>query len=164
MLEMFCLQSENSISLKNYTMSVPDRTAVIHAYRHLYRGLLQAVQYSKPARYTARNQLRTAFRKEDPSAFDQQKINRTLDFLKYAAQERGLEHRMVKSLLHTKYLTKDEIYLYVLMKRGLQTLANRRHSTKTARTAFQKQIRETARTHYDMTLAMLNDSMGLCLR
>ena len=31
---------------------------VIHAYRHLYRGLLRAVQYSAPGRYTARDQRR----------------------------------------------------------------------------------------------------------
>jgi hypothetical protein len=84
-------------------MSRPSALDIIHAYRSLYRATLHAVQYSKPNRYTARNQLRRAFRKEDPSSFDSQKISRTVEFLNLAAQECGLEHRILKSLLHTRW-------------------------------------------------------------
>jgi len=121
---------------------------MIHAYRQLYRGLLHAVQYSKPSRYLARDQLRLAFRKGDPASFDQQKIIRTVEFLKYAARERGLEHKIVKNLFLTKYWEGRE-------EHNLQKLA---------KLPAQKEIRRTARTHYKMTLAMLNESMGLCLR
>ncbi|KAL2073358.1 hypothetical protein VTL71DRAFT_10682 [Oculimacula yallundae] len=123
-------------------------TQLVHAYRHLYRGLLHAVQYSKPARYVVRDQLRNAFRKGEPATFDQQKVTRTVEFLKYAAQERGLEHQIVRSLLHTQFWEAREGH----------------HLTKIAKNPAQREIRRTARIHYEMTLAMLNDSMGLCLR
>lgn len=78
----------------------PSPTETIHAYRHLYQHLLRAVQYSKPARYTARDRLRTAFRTSRPEEFDARKISRTLEFLDGAARVRGLEHKVVKNLMH----------------------------------------------------------------
>ena len=81
----------------------PTSQELIHAYRHLYRGLLHAVQYSKPARFTARDQLRDAFRKGDPSSFNKGNIERTVEFLKLAAKEAGLEHRIIKNILHTAW-------------------------------------------------------------
>ncbi|KAI1820940.1 hypothetical protein F4861DRAFT_520929 [Xylaria intraflava] len=71
---------------------------VIHAYRHLYRGLLHAVQFSKPSRFIARDQLRRAFR-EKGAKYDRRGILRTIRFLDAAARERGLEHRVLKNLL-----------------------------------------------------------------
>jgi hypothetical protein len=56
-----------------------------------------------PARFTARDQLRDAFRKEHPSTFNKEKIDRTVEFLKLATDEAGLEHRIVKNLLRTNY-------------------------------------------------------------
>jgi len=76
---------------------------ILHAYRHLYRALLHGVQYSSPNRYVARDQLRDAFRRGHREQFDQQKISRTLEFLDAATRERGLEHRLVKNLLHVAY-------------------------------------------------------------
>jgi len=84
-------------------MSTPSQLELIHAYRQLYRGLLHAVQYAKPGRFIARDQLRNAFRKEHPSTFNKEKVERTTEFLKLAAQERGLEHKILKNLLHTQY-------------------------------------------------------------
>lgn len=75
---------------------------VIHAYRHLYRGLLHAIQFSKPAQYVARHQLRTAFR-EERSKFDHRSITRTKIFLEAAARNRGVEHNILKNLLLTAY-------------------------------------------------------------
>lgn len=71
---------------------------VIHAYRHLYRGLLYAVQFSKPARYVARHQLRAAFR-ENGAVFDAKGVARTIGFLDAAARSRGLEHKVLKNIL-----------------------------------------------------------------
>ncbi|KAI0101875.1 hypothetical protein GGR51DRAFT_528816 [Nemania sp. FL0031] len=71
---------------------------VIHAYRHLYRGLLHAVQFAKPARFTARNQLRKAFR-EKGAKYDVRGIARTIRFLDAATRETGLEHHVLKNLL-----------------------------------------------------------------
>ena len=89
-------------------MSNPSSLELIHAYRHLYRGLLHAVQYSMPARFVARDTLRDAFRKEDASTFNKEKIGRTIEFLGLAAQETGLEHKLVKNLLHAKYWRKQK--------------------------------------------------------
>lgn len=73
--------------------------AVIHAYRHLYRNSLRAIQFSKPARYTLRDRLRLAFRKGSASSFEPQKVQNTLEFLQYATKQNGLEHKIVKNLL-----------------------------------------------------------------
>jgi hypothetical protein len=75
------------------------RQAILHAYRHLYRQSLRAVQFSKPARYTLRDRLRLAFRKGDTTDFVPTKIENTLEFLGYATRENGLEHKIVKNLL-----------------------------------------------------------------
>lgn len=73
---------------------------VAGSYRKLYRQALHAVQYSSPARYTVRDHLRLAFRSNAPETFDSSRIANTLLFLKYAADERGLEHRLLKTLVH----------------------------------------------------------------
>lgn len=79
------------------------RKDYIYAYRSLYRALLHAVQYAKPARYMGRNLLRDEFRKGDPATFDQARINNTIKFLNLAAKETGLEHKLVKNLLRVQY-------------------------------------------------------------
>jgi hypothetical protein len=73
--------------------------AVVHAYRHLYRQSLRAVQFSKPARYTLRDRLRLAFRKGSAQDFEPSKVQNTLEFLQYATRENGLEHKIIKNLL-----------------------------------------------------------------
>lgn len=87
---------------------------VIHSYRHLYRGLLRAVQYSSPARYVARDQLRAAFR-EPPAlqaisspARHEEAIKRTRWFIEAAAKERGIEHKILKNLLRVRLLAAQE--------------------------------------------------------
>ena len=75
------------------------REEVLHAYRHLYRHGLRAIQFSKPARYTLRDRLRMAFRKGSPAELNKQKIKNTLEFLQYATAENGLEHKILKNLL-----------------------------------------------------------------
>jgi len=93
-------------------MATASSLEIIHAYRHLYRGLLRAVQFSKPARYTARDQLRDAFRQEDVVSFDQKRIDRTLEFLRFAAQEAGLEHRILKNILRVNWERRDYMQKY----------------------------------------------------
>ncbi|UKZ77241.1 hypothetical protein TrVFT333_004961 [Trichoderma virens FT-333] len=110
---------------------------ITHAYRHLYRGLLRAVQYSAPARYVVRDQLRAAFRERD-AALDREGVKRTVWFLEAAAKERGLEHKILKNLIRVRL---DRSW-------GPET----------------RQLQQDAMQHYDMTVAMLNKSMGLCLR
>ncbi|CAM1503986.1 Fc.00g015770.m01.CDS01 [Cosmosporella sp. VM-42] len=128
-------------------------TEVIHAYRRLYRSLLKAVQYTIPARFVARDQLRAAFR-EPGAAYDEEGIKRTVWFLKAAALETGLEHKILKNLVRVR--------------------ASRDHSTRTWKQALSHQERmkkhplseqrQTAWKHYDMTVAMLNETIGTRLR
>ena len=74
---------------------------ILHAYRHLYRELLRAVRFATPARYTARDQIRKAFRQ--PGEFDQAGLKRTIWFLKAAAKETGMEHKILKTLLRVAW-------------------------------------------------------------
>lgn len=96
-------------------MSNATHLELIHSYRHMYRALLRGVQFSKPARYVALDQLREAYRNSKPSNFDSRKIQRTLEFLHGAAKERGFEHKILRNLLLTRLHFAD---LYVYLYRG----------------------------------------------
>ncbi|KAF2631092.1 DUF1763-domain-containing protein [Macroventuria anomochaeta] len=124
--------------------------AVVHAYRHVLRHSLRAIQFSKPARFTLRDRLRVAFRKGTSSDFDQQKITNTLEFLKYAAKQNGLEHKIVKNLLYTWWY----------QDRG----GGRRGKTR-ARcvTREELEIRTTAYDTFNHNIRMLNENMGICI-
>ncbi|KAL6695978.1 hypothetical protein J3F84DRAFT_372608 [Trichoderma pleuroticola] len=124
---------------------------ITHAYRHLYRGLLRAVQYSAPARYVVRDQLRTAFRERD-AALDREGVKRTVWFLEAAGKERGLEHKILKNLVRVRL---DRSW-------GLRTWKRALNETKQKSEA--RKLQQDAMQHYNMTVAMLNKSMGLCLR
>jgi hypothetical protein len=76
-----------------------ERQEIVKAYRRLYRDGLRAVQFSKPARYVLRDRLRLSFRNGAIRDFDPAKIENTVEFLKGAAREKGLEHKIVKSLM-----------------------------------------------------------------
>ncbi|KAI1748548.1 DUF1763-domain-containing protein [Xylaria castorea] len=134
---------------------------IIHAYRHLYRGLLHAVQFSKPARYTARNQLRRAFR-EKGAKYDCRGIARTIRFLDAATRERGLEHRVLKNLLFVAWYRYEDAFDWRLpQSRGPQS---GQHTGQSRGATLEDHVQKTAYNHYDMTIAMLNKTMGLCLR
>lgn len=78
----------------------PSKHDIVKSYRDLYRSALWAVQYSSPARYVLKSHLRLAYRSNHASSYNLPKINNTLVFLKHAAKEKGLEHRLLKNLLH----------------------------------------------------------------
>lgn len=89
------------------------QTDLIHAYRHLLRHGLRAVQFSKPARFVVQSQLRKAFRVKPgdaakKSCFDPEAVRRTIWFLKAAAAERGLEHKIVKNLVRVAWTRERE--------------------------------------------------------
>ncbi|KAI0518238.1 DUF1763-domain-containing protein [Xylaria bambusicola] len=145
---------------------------VIHAYRHIYRGLLRAVQFSKPSRYTARNQLRRAFR-EKGAQYDARGIARTIRFLDAATRERGLEHKVLKNLLMiawyrydrsdwklalSEHEAKEKRQVPMIVSQGVVSVNQR------LRKGIEAHMKATVYRHYDMTIAMLNKSMGLCLR
>ncbi|KAM0528991.1 hypothetical protein D7B24_001569 [Verticillium nonalfalfae] len=131
------------------------RQEILHAYRHLYRGLLRAVQFSVKGRYTARDQLRAAFRDKN-TTFEAESVKRTIWFINSAALERGLEHSILKNLIRTAYARqKPETW-----RSAVKTASQPKKKTQ--------QIADDAiangMKHYDMTVAMLNKTMGLCLR
>ena len=86
-------------------MSSSSATAlpVVQAYRSLYRAGLHAIQYSSPARYTLKRVLETAFRNGKPLEFQPARIANTILFLENAAKETGMEHKILKNLLHTRW-------------------------------------------------------------
>lgn len=78
-------------------------TPVVHAYRSLYRQGLKAIRYSTPARHVLRSTLRSSFRSSPREEFDQSRIDNTLAFMQRAAEFKGLEHRILRNLLMTRY-------------------------------------------------------------
>ncbi|KAH6688307.1 hypothetical protein F5X68DRAFT_79023 [Plectosphaerella plurivora] len=131
---------------------------IIHGYRHLYRGLLRAVQFSNRTRFIARDHIRRAFRNQKDT-FDADAVKRTRWFLEAAAKERGIEHKILKNLLR------------MIPQRRLRgpTWKSQVHMTKTSdelklADKVANDLKAKTFTHYDMTIAMLNRSMGMCLR
>ena len=90
-------------------MSGTSRKEVILAYRHLYKHLLRAVQYSKPSRYVVQDRIRNAFRNSTIEEYDPARIAKTLEFLEGAAKVRGLEHRILKNLSHVWWEQKTNV-------------------------------------------------------
>lgn len=82
---------------------MPRNVELIEAYRKLYRHGLRAVQYASPARHVLKQQLNQAFRNGAIDDFDKQKVENTLTFLRHAAEQKGLEHRILKSFLHMRW-------------------------------------------------------------
>ncbi|EFW98907.1 mitochondrial carrier protein [Grosmannia clavigera kw1407] len=130
---------------------------LVQAYRSLYRSGLRAVQYSKPARYVVRNQLRAAFRdsKAGPGAFDARAIRNTVYFLNAAAESRELEHRIVRNLVTTAYW-RD--------RRAAQQRPSWSNVVASKKEKPVDEIDRTAYDHYDQTVKQLNATMRMCLR
>ncbi|KAK4228506.1 hypothetical protein QBC38DRAFT_475037 [Podospora fimiseda] len=83
---------------------------LITAYRKLLRAGLRAVQFSKPSRYIIRDQLREGFRDTSgKSTFEPERIRRTIWFLNAAAEERGMEHKILKNLCRVKFEREREV-------------------------------------------------------
>ncbi|KAL2195819.1 hypothetical protein P885DRAFT_39199 [Corynascus similis CBS 632.67] len=142
-------------------MSAATTTELVHAYRRLLRAGLRAVQFSKPSRSTVTAKLREGFR--DPGAkFDPERIRRTVWFLNAAAQQRGLEHRIVKNLCRVHWERTREASRTAWRLRVRHDEAARER--KEGRKKDPDVIKGTEYEHYERTIAMLNDSMGLCLR
>ncbi|KAK1597745.1 uncharacterized protein LY79DRAFT_666554 [Colletotrichum navitas] len=128
----------------------------IHAYRHLYRELLRAVQFASPYRYIVRDQLRAAFREKEAS-WDKEEYKRTMWFLQAAAREAGLEHKILKNLIRMAH-ERQKLAPWKIIYRKAEEMKGK--------TLYEedKQITSTAFNHYDMTVAMLNKTMGIRLR
>ncbi|CAK7241558.1 MAG: hypothetical protein STHCBS139747_003021 [Sporothrix thermara] len=139
---------------------------LVKAFRSLYRSALRAVQFSKPARYVVRDQLRAAFRgqrttltsaanNDGAQPFDPERIRRTVWFLNAAAASRGIEHRVLSNLLKTAYWRR---------RRAEAQQPSWSAIMKTKKKKPVDEFQQTAYDHYDATIKMLNDQMNLCLR
>lgn len=76
---------------------------IVQAYRQLLRQALHAVQYSSPARHVVRDQISHAFRSGTSAKFNADTIQNTIEFLENATKESGLEHHILKNLLHIRW-------------------------------------------------------------
>lgn len=76
---------------------------ILQAYRNLYRNALLATHRSTPAKYVVRETIRKAFRIEPAHNFNPQRVKNTEEFLKRAEQDNGMEHRILKNLVHVRY-------------------------------------------------------------
>ncbi|PVH95681.1 DUF1763-domain-containing protein [Periconia macrospinosa] len=122
---------------------------VIRCYRHLYRHGLRAVQFSKPARFVFRNRLRRAFQRPSPNTeFNLQKVQNTIEFLKYATTHNGLEHKILKNLL-------------VAWRN--QEFGGKSQAPKKAPTPEELRIKTTAYDAFNHNIEMLNESMDMCI-
>ncbi|RMJ28210.1 Pfam:DUF1763 [Aspergillus sp. HF37] len=129
-----------------------DQRAVVSAYRNLYRQSLRAVRYSTPARHVLVRTLRSAFRSTPPKEFDPSKVSNTLRFLERAADVTGIEHKIVKKLVMVRYWQQPQVNkdFRVLRVIGLD-------SQEVA-------VRNDALDQFNLTLMLLNESLGTCLR
>jgi hypothetical protein len=140
--------------------------AILHAYRHLYRNALRATHHSSPAKHVIRETIRTAFRTESAAHFNPQRVKNTEDFLKRAERDTGMEHRILKNLLHVRYWqhhAKRDNRLYVRMQERIKWEADDDNRIN-LQTDMASQIRKENWAQYDATLALFNNSLDLCLR
>lgn len=144
-----------------------DRIAILHAYRRLYRHALEATQYATPARHVIRDTMRHAFRTEPAQNFSPQKVNNTLEFLKRAQQEAGIEHRLLKHLLIVRNWQRTAIKGRnpCVCRMMLDPSQDADYTCRMAKqTTIASRIRKERWAQYDATLTMFNDSEDLCLR
>ncbi|KAK4458837.1 hypothetical protein QBC42DRAFT_275908 [Cladorrhinum samala] len=136
---------------------------LITAYRKLLRAGLRAVQFSKPSRFIVRDQLRAGFR-DTNNKFEPERVRRTIWFLNAAAQERGLEHKILKNLCRVQFERSRELGKGN-WKTKIKLLQDEeaKISKKGAKRPYDP-IQAGKYEFYDLTVQMLNDSMGMCLR
>lgn len=128
------------------------KLAVIRAYRRLYRAALEAVHYSSPARQQIRAIIRPAFRTSKPTDFIARRVDNTENFLRRAAQYNGTEHKILRSILHSRYWSTST------------SDSERWPEWITTNDDVGAQIRKNRYEHLHATVVMLNESMDLCLR
>jgi len=127
-----------------------DRRQILHAYRALLRAGLRAVQHATPGRYIVRSTLSEAFR-DRKAIFSYKTCMRTLDFLNSAAKRTGLEHKIVKNLVHVKWWQREQRFDFVRGRgKGL--------------VPWDSEVRQEGIKMFENTLRMLNESMGMCLK
>lgn len=150
-----------------------------HAYHALLKAALHATSFSSPARYTIHSTLRRSFRLTTApdqlhprTTFDPARICNTLHFLELAALPRSLEGRVLKSLLHTWWW--QDVERGKGRRAGVERLLKEGEGdsmtgvgklrTKSGRDREEEgRVRARSEKGFEMVVAGLNESMGLCL-
>ncbi len=147
-------------------MAAPSKEAIVLSYRRLYRHGLRAVQYSNPARQTLRTRLQQKYRTGHAADYNEQAIENTIEFLRGAANVKGLEHRIVKRVIFVWWwetMNARNVQQYVpLTYRHLHPGLIQIRTKKAS--PMEHYLRKTALEPFYFTLQMLNDTMGMCLR
>ncbi|KAL5363063.1 hypothetical protein BJX96DRAFT_155112 [Aspergillus floccosus] len=133
-------------------LSLADKQAVIRAYRHLYRAGLKVINYSSPSRHVLLRTLRSSFQDSSSRDFNPRKIANTLQFLHRAADVAGMEHKIVKNLMMVRYWEQPHLRKDLRILKGIGV--NQRQSS----------LRKDANEQFNLTLMLLNESLGTCLR
>lgn len=76
---------------------------LVQAYRSLYRTALRAVHNASPAKYQVRDTMRAAFSADSKDTFDPRRVKNTVEFLERAGTHTGLEHKILRNLIHVRY-------------------------------------------------------------
>lgn len=137
-------------TLSKPTTSPPTRLEILHAYRNLLRTSLHAVHYATPARHILLSRLRLSFRSSTLSSFEPARISNTLEFLRNASKTTGIEHKILKNLLHVWYF---EPLQWKKKGRGARFVDD-----------GERVLMEGAYGGFYWGVRMLNESMGLCIR
>ncbi|KAF9887437.1 hypothetical protein FE257_010154 [Aspergillus nanangensis] len=139
-------------SLGPAQQSLFKRQAIVHAYRHLYRAGLKVISYSTPSRHVLLRTLRSSFRTSPPEDFNPHKITNTLHFLQRASDVAGLEHKIVKNLMMVRYWEQPQVRKDLRVLKGLGI--DQRESS----------LRKSVNEQFNVTLMLLNESLGTCLK
>ncbi|KAE8307107.1 DUF1763-domain-containing protein [Aspergillus transmontanensis] len=129
-----------------------DQRAVIQAYRHLYRQGLRVINYSTPSRHVLLRTLRSSFRSSSHHDFEPHRIANTLRFLQRATDAAGVEHKIVKNLMMVRYWEQPQVRKDLRLLKGLGI--DQRESN----------LRRDANEQFNLTLMLLNESLGTCLK
>ncbi|KAI9737748.1 MAG: hypothetical protein M1834_009116 [Cirrosporium novae-zelandiae] len=130
------------------SLSNISREQISGAYRSLYRASLQAVQYAQPARTIIVAKLRYEFRTRPVEDFQPPRIEKTIQFLQNAKQQKGIEHRILKRLLHTWFF--EQTYKEYVPIWSTTQKARRRNYGSTTRLA------KMALDHFHSTLTLFD--------
>lgn len=83
--------------------AAPSSLAIRHAYRHLFRQALKAINYATPQRHVLKKTIRSSFRSLPAEEFSPRKIENTMRFLERATDVVGGEHKIVKNLMLVRF-------------------------------------------------------------
>jgi hypothetical protein len=169
-VSLLCYSLEKRAEGIRLSESIMDRRKqLVRAYRSLYRSALRGVLHASPARYQIRDTMRAAFSPESADTFDARRVKNTVEFLQRAAEYNGIEHKVLKNLVHVRYwqsaASKDTRLRMWAFSRWITLIATWLiFSSVRGNSELDSDIRRHSWAQFDATLEQLNQSLNLCLR